>query len=368
MYDLLLPELFASDGGIQAYSRQLLMAFQVVRPNHRLRVFIKNDFPCHIPSSYPGRIRWYPCQRSNIRLASSLLKAGYTSKPRLLFSAHPNFAPLQIIHRFLYGTPSCSAAHGIDAWCISKGFPRFSLRNLNRLLPVSRFTAFRLQEQLGSTCPPLSVFPNTYDSEHLKPQPRSKVLLDRYQLTLDQPIIVTLSRLSRSDSYKHIDRLLDALSSLIPLFPALRLLVCGDGDDRQRLELHACSLGIESSVIFAGRIPESELADHLRLGSVFALPSSGEGFGIVFLEALACGVPVLAGNRDGSTEPLADGRLGMLVDPELPLAPALSALLLKRGRDLWFQPELLSRSVAEHFGFDSFCQRLDSELRHLEAA
>ena len=128
------------------------------------------------------------------------------------------------------------------------------------------------------------------------------------------------------------------------------------------MERQTRALQLERHVIFCGKVPDAELADHYRLASVFALPSEKEGFGIVFLEALGCGLPVLAGNRDGSCDPLEDGRLGLLVDPHLPLAPALDALLSGQGRDLWFQPEALSRSAAASFGFSAFCERLDQLL------
>jgi len=95
------------------------------------------------------------------------------------------------------------------------------------------------------------------------------------------------------------------------------------------------------------------------------LPSEKEGFGIVFLEALGCGCPVLAGNRDGSSDPLLGGRLGLMVDPRLPLAPALASLLAGQGDPLWFQPQALAQEAAQHFGFDSFCRQLEARLQEL---
>ncbi len=79
----------------------------------------------------------------------------------------------------------------------------------------------------------------------------------------------------------------------------------------------------------AGYIPEEELNDHYNLCDVFAMPSKGEGFGIVFLEAMACGKPVLAGNKDGSVDALLGGKLGALVDPDdvAQIAETLIAIL-----------------------------------------
>jgi glycosyltransferase involved in cell wall biosynthesis len=95
-------------------------------------------------------------------------------------------------------------------------------------------------------------------------------------------------------------------------------MIVGDGDDRGRLEEKVKSLGLSQQVIFAGKILEHEKASHYCLADAYVMPSHGEGFGIVFLEALACGVPVIGSKVDGSREALLDGQLGRLVDANLP--------------------------------------------------
>ena len=92
-------------------------------------------------------------------------------------------------------------------------------------------------------------------------------------------------------------------------------LVVGDGDDRPRLEARASALGIHDQVVFTGYVTDAEKPDYYRLADLFAMPGRGEGFGIVYLEALACGVPVLASTADASREVLRDGAWGRLVDP-----------------------------------------------------
>jgi glycosyltransferase involved in cell wall biosynthesis len=364
--DLLLPELFAADGGIQRYSRTLIRALQVVRPHTRLRVFIRNDHPQHLPRKGWSGVSWFPARGSSVRMARSLARAALSQRPQLLLSSHPNFAPLQVLHQRLTGSPSWCSAHGIEVWALRRGPKRWALPRLQRLLPVSRFTAERLQRQLGSGCPPIGVLPNSFDQTRFSLGAPSQQLLQRYGLHPEQPLIFSLSRLSPADAYKNLHKLIEALPALLPRWPDLRLLIAGEGDDKPRLQALANQVGVDEQVIFSGRIAEQELADHHRLATVFALPSSGEGFGIVFLEALGCGRPVLAGNRDGSLDPLGDGRFGLLVDPHLPLAPALASLLARQGEDLWFQPQALAMAVGETFGFCAFCERLDAQLATLE--
>src|SRR5205085_3283125 len=136
--------------------------------------------------------------------------------------------------------------------------------------------------------------------------------------------------------------------------PNIAYLIVGDGSDRLRLEQKARQLGVAERVIFAGHISEEEKPDHYRLADAYVMPSSGEGFGIVYLEALACGIPVIGSKIDGSRDALRDGRLGILVNPkdsdEL-RAAILQALAAKEQRvnD--------RRNGVEYFSTDRFRQR-----------
>ena len=132
----------------------------------------------------------------------------------------------------------------------------------------------------------------------------------------DRKIIVSMGRLASSERYKGFDEILEALPTLIKREPTLCYLVLGDGDDRSRLEAKAKFLGLADRVHFAGYVDEEEKVDHLRLGDVFAMPGRGEGFGIVYLEAMACGIPVVGSQLDGSKDALLDGKLGTLVNPD----------------------------------------------------
>lgn len=365
--DVLCPEVFAGDGGIQVYSRTLIRALRQVRPAARLRVIVRNDHPLHLPRRGWDRIHWIPCRGSNLAMAAALLRSAARRDSDLLISTIANFGLLQQLHHALSATPQWCSAHGIEVWRAGP-LRRFGIRRLQRLLPVSRFTAAQLRLRFGAACPPLSILPNSFDSDRFHPGPPSPVLQRRYGLRPGQPVIFCLTRLLACEPYKNVEGLLRALPLLLPYRRDLRLIIAGEGDDRPRLQELAAQLGLTAHVTFTGHLPASELADHFRLATLFALPSEKEGFGIVFLEALGCGCPVLAGHRDGSVDPLADGAFGLLVDPRQPLAPPLLALLERRGPELWYQPGALAAAVNQRFGFAAFCERLDSLLIELESA
>lgn len=131
-------------------------------------------------------------------------------------------------------------------------------------------------------------------------------------------MIMTLGRLASAERFKGFDEVIEALPALAEHIPHISYLICGDGSDRARLEQKAESLGVRHRVTFAGFVNEAEKADYYRLADAYVMPSRGEGFGIVFLEALACGLPVMGSRTDGGREALLDGALGCLVDPSDP--------------------------------------------------
>src|SRR5207247_10690501 len=131
-------------------------------------------------------------------------------------------------------------------------------------------------------------------------------------------VIVTVGRVNTAERYKGIDEVLEVMPSLIREMPDLVYLIVGDGDDRFRLESKTRTLGVDTHVVFAGYVREEEKAAHYRLADAFVMPGRGEGFGIVYLEAMACGIPVVASKADASREAVLDGRLGVLTDPSNP--------------------------------------------------
>jgi len=139
-------------------------------------------------------------------------------------------------------------------------------------------------------------------------------LLDRLNLH-NKKILLTLGRLDSFERKKGFDEVLDAMPELLEENKDICYVIVGDGPDKERLQNKSKSLKIEQQVIFAGMIPEQEKADFYRLADAFVMPSQGEGFGIVLLEAMASGIPSMASKLDGSSEALRQGMLGLLIDP-----------------------------------------------------
>src|SRR4029077_11183516 len=188
------------------------------------------------------------------------------------------------------------------------------VRYIDDFIAVSTVTRRRFLRWSGLGQDQGMILPDCVDLSIFTPGKKSPTLMARYGLQ-NRTVLLTLGRLATEERYKGIDEVLEILPSLAQAIPDIAYLVVGDGSDRARLEQKARELGLDDRVIFAGRISEEEKPDHYRLADAYVMPSSGEGFGIVFLEALACGIPVTGSKIDGSRDALRDGRLGILVNP-----------------------------------------------------
>jgi glycosyltransferase involved in cell wall biosynthesis len=213
--------------------------------------------------------------------------------------------------------PLLLIVYGIDAWQPSRSkLANYSVRCIDDFVAVSETTRDRFLRwtRLGLRG---KIVPPSVDLTLFRPGTKRADLLERYGLT-GRKILMTVGRLVTRERYKGFDEVLGVLPSLIRHEPTIAYMIVGEGDDRRRLLSRAIELGIQDRVIFAGYVPESEKADYYRLADVYVMPSRGEGFGIVFLEAMACGIPVVASSADASREAVRDGILGRVVNPDSP--------------------------------------------------
>ena len=143
-------------------------------------------------------------------------------------------------------------------------------------------------------------------------------LLKRYWLTKENQVIFTLTRLASTEQYKGHDQVIKVMSKLKEKFPNVRYILAGQYDHSEEIRIQKLisEYKVDEEVIMTGFIKENELSDYFLLADLFVLPSKKEGFGIVFIEALACGLPVICGNVDGSVDAIRDGELGTAINPD----------------------------------------------------
>jgi glycosyltransferase involved in cell wall biosynthesis len=234
----------------------------------------------------------------------------------LVICGHIHLLPAAWLLARLRGVRLVLIIHGIEAWTPSrKRLANWLARRVDAFIAVSKYSAERFTQWSKRSMDRAFILPNCVDFDRFRPQHRDARLVERYGLQSSK-VILTVGRIVSTERYKGFDRVIELMPELIKRLPNIKYLIVGDGDDRRRLAEKVEALGLSNCVIFAGYIPESEKVAHYNLADVYVMPSRGEGFGIVLLEALACGIPVVGSQVDGSRETLLDGRLGHLVDPD----------------------------------------------------
>lgn len=344
---------FGGRGGIAQFNRDILSGLAAAPGVTTVAALPRRVVDPAEP--VPAGIAW-KVGAARGRLAYVATAAVILQRPwDLIVFAHINLLPLAALPR-LGRSKSVLLIYGIDAWSpIGADRTRRQLAALDSVLAISDFTRDRFREWSGVDPKRVDLLPCMVDLARFRPGPAPAGLRARYGLA-GRRVIMTLARLAGQERYKGIDEVMEAMPGLLGRFPDLVYLVVGDGDDRPRLEARSRALGIAERVVFTGYIDEAEKADHYRLADVFALAGRGEGFGIVLLEAMACGIPVVGSNRDASGDVVRTAGGGIVVDPTDPadLAAGLAAAL-ERPRDV--VPPGLAR-----FGREAFLDRLGQVL------
>ena len=363
------PDLFSTIGGIQAFSRYLIEALYEEIGSDKIRVLVKNDVSGseHLENGFRNidALGHWPLVLRTPRFAIESLRQAYRERPGLIVSTHLNFGPVAQFIRRCLGIRYVLVAHGIDAWYLKDGSRRKALQQADLVLAVSRYTRDRLVQEIGIDANRIKIFPNTFAPDMFSIGFKSPQLLNKHGLSPQTPVILTVCRLAEADRYKGYDQIIKAMPRILSEVPNARYLIVGKGPDRPRIEKLIAEVGVQDAVTLVGFVPDEELADYYNLCDLFAMPSKAEGFGIVYLEALACGKPVLAGNKDGSRDALADGELGVLVDPDDVgeiAREVIRVITHQHSHPCIYQPELLRKRVIELFGFSTFKHTLTRYL------
>jgi glycosyltransferase involved in cell wall biosynthesis len=256
-------------------------------------------------------------------------------------------------------------AHGLEVWEPLSILRRRSLQSADMILAPTNDTANYVERQQGVQRERVRVLPWALD-------PQFEALIggkQRPALPANFPqgrVILTVGRWFADERYKGMDTLITALPRLLTEWPDVQLVAVGEGDDQEWLQQIADGSGVRRHVHFLSGLTYSQIAACYEACEVFALPSRGEGFGLVYLEAMACGKPVIGGAHGGAPEVIEDGKSGYLVQhgDAGQLATSLETLLADPG----LSKEMGARGrerVERDFKFNVFAKSLKKILREL---
>jgi phosphatidyl-myo-inositol dimannoside synthase len=359
-----------SAGGIQRYTVTLVRALKELCGEASVRVVSMRT------TERRGKPRYSKALK--LRFGFEALGEVARWRPDLIICTHLALGPVGWLAAAV-GVRRCwIVVHGIEAWGWLPYGKRAALRRAGRVLVTSAFNREQVVKRQGIGRDRVSSLPCALDETLLRVEsstgPTAAATRNRLQRYFadDRRVLLTVARMAASERYKGHDVVLDALPAVVARIPNLTYAVVGDGDDRARLETLAADLGLGGHVVFTGEVNDSELAALYRRSEIFVLPArtaiedrspKGEGFGIVFLEAMAFGKPVIGPNCGAPAELIRQGENGLLVDPEDPtsVTEALLKLLTNPGESSKMG-KAGSDWVKIHYSYGSFRERLREEL------
>lgn len=304
---LLCTEVFAN-GGIQRFNQTLLAALALLKV--RCDVLSVNDTQESIGRVDPQtniQVTGFAGKRR--RFAAAAILAIWRRRYDWVLVGHINLLSMTAVA--LAARPASPAgmlfiAHGIEVWYGINRRRRYALNRASKILCVSGYTRGRILQQVPSLrSERLRLFPNALGESWARQEPRPM------PQKLPQRFILSVTRLQKGDRYKGVVTVIEALSMLRDA--SLQYRVVGHGDDVAFLKRVARRFGVEHRVHFLSEVDDRELVNLYGQCEAFVLPSGKEGFGIVFLEAMFFGAPVIAAAEKGALDVVKDGETGLLV-------------------------------------------------------
>ena len=285
-------------------------------------------------------------------LAWALARAGSTTDDTLVLAMHVHLAPAALTLA-VRGARLAFFFHGVEVWQPLRARDRAAVTRADTLIANSRWTVSRFREaNPGLHTMPIGICHLGVVVAAHPAQPGSA--------SSEEALIV--GRLTAEDRYKGHDALIALWPRVRQAVPSARLVIVGDGDDRVRLEALVADAGLDAAIEFTGRVSSDILAARYRDAAFFVMPSTGEGFGLTYLEAMRAGKACIA--APGAAAEIVEDRVsGLIVDPADP--DALAAAIIR----LFQEPqtrEAMGRAGAArlgaHFRADQFATRLLHEL------
>jgi glycosyltransferase involved in cell wall biosynthesis len=305
------------------------------------------------PASLPASVTFRTGAGNRWRVVSLALKAADVGGTTLVIVMHVHL--LRALWPLIWrGGRVITVMHGIEVWTRLRWLDRLALRHCCRAIAVSAHTVDRFRRENPELAGvPISI---CHSRAPMPVAPR--------QDAGGAPCALIVGRMSAAERYKGHDILIDIWPRVLAAVPDATLVVAGDGDDRRRLQAKADAAGLGARVIFAGRVPAEQLAALYLDATCFVMPSTGEGFGLVYLEAMRAGTPCIAG-PGAAAEIVTDGVDGLIVDPRDP--DAMTTAIVRLFTDVALRDRLGAAATARvegAFTAEHFAARLSDILSH----
>lgn len=358
---LLTLKVFAATGGIEKVCRVAGKALyeNAQAENHQVRIFSMYDMQCDADDNayFPAEI-FRGFGRRKVKFILGALREARHHEYIILSHINLLLVGWMIKKRYPH-KKLILLAHGIEIWGEIGRKKTTMLKSCDLIVPVSQFTAQKIMDVHGISASKVKVLNNCLDPF----MPLGKEFLgdtsirNKYGFSNEDQILFTLSRLSSKERYKGYDKVMQALVAVKKKHPHVKYLLAGSYDEQEKtyIDEMVVSLGLGNTVVMTGFIPDESLVAYFSNADVYIMPSMKEGFGIVFIEAMFYGLPVIAGNKDGSVDALLHGELGALIDPMD--IQAIEKTII----DFLAKPETFKADkykLMSNFGYDAYKNKL----------
>jgi phosphatidyl-myo-inositol dimannoside synthase len=354
---LLLPDAFEHAGGIQMFCRTLCLAAGnwAKDTGAYVSAIALNDSIAPDERYVAGLENYYGAGSGKLKFVARYLREMTQHRYDWTIFAHVSLSSLAApVKLFNPAAKICIVTYGLEVWRPLSRIHSQALRRADVVLAISDYTKNELIKHTAVPPEKIRIFPCALD-------PYWDIAPIRTELESIPPILLSVARLSKDDHYKGVDNVIRSLPKVLRDTGPVEYRIVGQGDDVLRLRALAQRLGVGRYVNFMGGLSDTELREQYRCCSVFILPSKEEGFGIVFLEAMAHAKPVIGGAHGGTTSVVENGETGILLDnSDVPgIAHSITRLLgdpvlrEKFGRAGY-------RRLLDHFTFSMFEQHFSS--------
>lgn len=352
----LVPDMFGSPGGIARHGHTVCRALTSSFDVSVVALHDQREAHQEAAKAFP-QMEYEACSSNRLKFVTKALR-GLRQRPSLILIEHPNFSHLGWLLARLRRVPCVVITHGVDIWTPLSPLRRKAITWAERVICVSHFSAKRAREANGIAEERIRVLHNCLDPDY------KKIKTERGKAS--HPSLLTVSRILRSEEYKGHDLVIRALPTVLERFPNLIYNIVGDGDGRSQMETLAKQQKVSHAVRFHGVVPDETLANFYANTSLFVMPSRREGFGLVFLEAMAQGIPVIGGSEDATPEVIQDGESGLIVNPTSVEAVAAAISRLLSDDNLRQEMGVKGVQATEgKFGFSNFRVTLIAHLKEV---
>ncbi len=259
--------------------------------------------------AYPNS---YAANGSRLSFTVSALRRRHWARASIILATHISLAPVGRVVKHFSGGKFAMFLHGVEAWEALPGRVRWGLRGCDYLVANSNFTLekfYTVHREFADIPGQVIYLPARELNGEEKDQPLAITLPDRLR-------VLVVGRLWGRGLLKGQRQLIAIWPQIIDEFPDAELCIVGAGEGRNDFEAFARASGVAEAIRFTGEVTDSELEAIYQQSAVYAMPSQGEGFGLVFAEAMAHGLPCIASRFDAGSEVVAHGATGLHVDPD----------------------------------------------------